>query len=383
MGVQITFQEAACEWFAQKAPSLTEGSYEDYETILVRYLYPSLGDYPMESMTEKEIDGAVQKIAEKSEKEETESGGLKKRRLLTIRRIAKSVVRYYEQKNAQSIPAWKREDKEDDRGDASPLAEDELQRVLLCVKNHHSREMLAVLLVLYCGIWRGEICALDCDDIHLDRREIYIHRSVHRVRNREGEQSTSPKNARTQCVVREISREGQKRWVEIPKELMGYVREFYQPGVFLMTGVKEKPMDLRTIKNRVDRIFESCGIKHISFQRLHKTYAVGKSDKRWLEELFPDKMGILEKNAIDMEKLIEGMAENLQELRICTGISEEDISGLLDLSLSAYKKIEERELKMTWLQYLAFLSVFRNCQEGRDFIDEKGLMTDSLKRIVR
>lgn len=69
------------------------------------------------------------------------------------------------------------------------------------VKYNHCPEMLAALLSMYCGLRTGELSGLSSDDADLERMELYIHSTVHRVKNPD-------ENAlkKTHIVVEELPR---------------------------------------------------------------------------------------------------------------------------------------------------------------------------------
>ena len=67
------------------------------------------------------------------------------------------------------------------------LTPEEIQRLLIQAKEDSCYELL--LLELSTGLRRGEICALQWNDLNLRTGELRIERQVHRVR---GELVTSP-----------------------------------------------------------------------------------------------------------------------------------------------------------------------------------------------
>ena len=158
------------------------------------------------------------------------------------------------------------------------LTRQELEKVTWCAKYNRCPEMLGVLMMIFMGIRLGEICALSCDDIDLDRREIRIHQSVHRVKK-----SIRDGGSRTENKIAEIPTKTQIRTERIPEALTEYIEEFMKPGMILLTGLKSVPMEAKTLRNRVDRIFDTYRIKDMPFQRFRKNYVEGKADISVLE----------------------------------------------------------------------------------------------------
>ena len=89
--------------------------------------------------------------------------------------------------------------------------------------------------------------------------------------------------SRTENKIAEIPTKTQIRTERIPEALTEYIEEFRKPGMILLTGLKGVPMEAKTLRNRVDRIFDTYRIKDMPFQRFRKTYVEGKADISVLE----------------------------------------------------------------------------------------------------
>ena len=86
----------------------------------------------------------------------------------------------------------------------------------------------------------------------MDRKEIYVHLSVHRVKNSAREND----DRKTEIQVEEIPTKGHIRTVMLPEEIIDYMREFYISDGFVLSGQPDVPVDARTLSNRMNRILE-------------------------------------------------------------------------------------------------------------------------------
>lgn len=74
-------------------------------------------------------------------------------------------------------------------------------------------------------------------------------------------------------------------------------------------------MEARTLRNRIDKIFEVYKIENIAFQRLRKTNANGQADVAILEDVFSGNQRMVPyKNMLDKDWLREEMTNDLTAL---------------------------------------------------------------------
>ena len=154
------------------------------------------------------------------------------------------------------------------KGGFPPLEAAEYKKIVDCAMNNKCPEMLGELLMLFCGLRVGEVTALMCDDINMETRNIYVHQSAHRIPKKEKTEG----QAKTVFYVSEIPSQSQIRNVSIPEVLLDYIGMYYCKGRYLLTGEPDVPMEARSLRNRVDRIFDENNVERVPFQRLRKTW---------------------------------------------------------------------------------------------------------------
>ena len=278
------FSDVASLWLAEQGQSLARTTCDRYGTALELYILPLVGKLKVKDITPRETDRLLKTVMECNADKGKRGGGLKGGSLALIRFIVMSIVSYAEE---MDTPRERFDMPKSEKDVFYPLTEEELERVCMCAKHNHCPEMLGVLLMVFMGVRLGEVCGLSCDDIHLGRREIYIHQSVHRVKNMD-----SGSGKRTENKIAEIPAKTQIRTERIPEGMVEYIDEFMKPGAFLLTGRKDVPMEPRTLRNRVDRIFEAYRIKDMPFQRFRKTYVEGKASLSVLADIFTGRKNI-------------------------------------------------------------------------------------------
>lgn len=361
------FRQVAQLWLASKKDSLASTTYTRYLNALERNIYPKYGDTPVSEITDEEIDSFAKTVAEKAEREGKNVTFNMLRMTSGVLALAVNFAREQGRQDAIS-------DRTSDTREFTWLETAEIERICMCAKHNRSPEMLAVMLALFCGIRTGEICALDWDDVSLEKMEIYVHRSAHRVR------TVGNTDKKTEIRVEEISTRKQIRTVAIPGEMKEYVRAFYAAGRSVLSGLPDTPADVRTLINRVERTFEVYKIKKVNFQRLRKTYVMGKADIQIFRNVFagrkPSKPyeGTLDKRWLTVE-----MTNDLASLRMLIGFSTDEMGEILGISESVYQNIERGGRELSWSEYLTLLFLFHYNERTEAVVDVLGLYPNSLK----
>lgn len=83
--------------------------------------------------------------------------------------------------------------------------------------------------------------------------------------------------------------------------------------------------------------------------------------------------------AIDKEKLIDILTEELPSLRAKIGVTQEELSDIVGISRPTYSAIETRKRRMSWNVYLSLLMVFTQNEKTAPMIDRVGAFPANLK----
>ena len=233
---------------------------------------------------------------------------------------------------------------------------------------------------VYCGLRTGEICGLSCDDLDLERMEIYIHSIAHRVRNQDEDS-----DKKTRVIIDEIARKNQIRRVKIPASLKDYVSEYMLPGRELIRGRDGlSTTDPRFLENRLIRVMDTFKIPGISFERLRKTYMKGKADEEILNNVF---LGIRPEKpyagALDISWLTDEMVKDLVPLRLLIGVSQDEMSKMLGVSENELQSIEAGKQSISWDQYLTMLFIFHYNGRTGGIVDNLGLYPKALQESIK
>jgi hypothetical protein len=141
------------------------------------------------------------------------------------------------------------------------LTHDEMQRFLIQAKENDFYEL--ALLELATGMRRGEICALQWDDINFKSGEINIRRQVYNVADGLNISATKTKSS--------------QRTIILPPAVMNVLWELKEKvdskWVFPSPIKEDMPIDPQSVYSKLQKILERAECKKIRFHDLRHTFA--------------------------------------------------------------------------------------------------------------
>ena len=366
-----TFRAVAEEWLDFIRDKVARTTHDRYSDALIRDIYPEYEDTPIETITFEEINRFTKIAPERAKKR---GRTLKESGLQIVRTIMTNLMQF------ASDPEYGKAGIPRTIVSYEELLPQEIETICFRAKYNHCSEMLAALLSMYCGLRTGELSGLSSDDADLERMELYIHSTVHRVKNPD-------ENAikKTHIIVEELPRKSQIRRVSIPVVLKGYISEFIIPGKPLIRAKDDVSLsDPRSLENRLLKIMELFGIKNINFERLRKTYLKEKADLQILNNVFqgirPNKPY---SGAIDVKWLTVEMTKDLAPLRLLLGLDHKEMGSILGVTEGKYKSMENGTHEISWNQYLTLLFMFYYNGKTKNIVEPLGLFPSALQDRIR
>ncbi|MBR1598084.1 MAG: tyrosine-type recombinase/integrase family protein [Lachnospiraceae bacterium] len=369
--LERALSDVAEHWIEEKKGTVAESSVDRYCMLLECYILPNMGSMIVKDITEHEIEELLKNLSKDSPKGMNVISGST---VMSVRSAIRSIIIYARKCSEPSV-----EQTEGSRTISVPLNTDEITKVCVAAKHNCSPDMLAVLLSLYCGLKTGELAALNCDDINPITRQIHVHNTMVRVKNRDKES-----NKKTELKVIEISRKTQIRTVGYPEELDDYIKKFYVEGKMLLRQGDGLFMDQRTLQNHVEQIFQLYKLKNITFRRLAATYQAGMADRKILRDIFTSNARKRPyDHEFDPKWLLREMTNDLASLRLLVGLSKEDISDVTGIPVAEYKQLESGSEQMKWDQFMAILFFYKYNEKTARIIDQLGLYPEALQEQIK
>ncbi len=141
------------------------------------------------------------------------------------------------------------------------LSPEEIQRLLIQAKEDSCFELL--LLELSTGLRRGEICALQWDDLNLRTGELRVQRQVHRIKSK--------------LVASPPKTKAGNRSVILPVPVLGVLKAYKKTvnsrWMFPSPVSEDSPRDPAAVRKRLQTVLERAECKKIRFHDLRHTFS--------------------------------------------------------------------------------------------------------------
>lgn len=252
-------------WYqGYKKPTLRLNTQMSYERRIYQHIIPALGDMQMDKLTTADIQKfyAELKQSGRLSKADIYGEGLSDqtvRGIHTTLRAAldKAVTEKLIFRNPAdgcSLPPAKAREMQ-------VLTPEEIQRLLIQAKEDGCYELL--LLELSTGLRRGEICALQWDDLNFKTGALRIERQVYRI---DGE-----------LVVSQPKTKASNRSVILPAPVVKVLAQYRQSvdsrWMFPSPVSEDSPRDPTAVRKRLRTILERAECKHLRFHDLRHTFS--------------------------------------------------------------------------------------------------------------
>ena len=252
-------------WYqTYKKPNLRPNTQMSYERRIYQHIIPNLGHIPLNKLTTGDIQQFYTGLKQNGRllRQEQYGEGLSDQTVRGIHTtfhaaLDKAVSEKIIPKNPSDfcrLPSAKAREMQ-------ILSPEEIQRLLIQAKEDGCFELL--LLELSTGLRRGEICALQWDDLNFNTGELQVKRQVHRVKG--------------ELAVSEPKTKASNRNVILPPPVLmvlsDYKTEINSVWLFPSPLNNDSPRDPAAVRKRLTTILERADCKRVRFHDLRHTFA--------------------------------------------------------------------------------------------------------------
>ena len=254
---KTNFQQIAQLWRQEKSELVKRSTMSAYSLILENHLLPSFGR--MMRLPEKSVQAFVlQKI----------KSGLSPKSVKDALFVLKMVTRYGEKKGMMPHQDWNIRFPTEQTAKALPVMSLEHQKKLMRhLLNHFTFRNLGIFICLHTGLRIGEICAMQWQDINLERGVITVRKTIERIYIVE--------RKHTELIVSTPKTPTSNRDIPISKELrrvLAPLMNFADPDFYVLTN-QAMPTEPRTYRTYYKKLLESLQIPFIRFHGLRHSFA--------------------------------------------------------------------------------------------------------------
>ena len=260
----MTFGEWLDFWYQNYSkPRLRPKSQLDYENSIYRHIIPALGHIQLSKLTTNDLQQFYMQMKKNGRLIRTQiyGEGLSDRmvrachtRCLTAldRAVTDGLIRVNPAADCKLPPQNVKE--------MQLLTREEMQRFLIQAKEEGYYELF--LLELATGLRRGEVLALQWDDLDFETGALHIQRQVYR--------------ANGELVVSAPKTKAALRTIVLPSALVGVLEEYRQQvssrWMFPSPAKEDSPLDPATVRKRLQTILKHAGCRKVRFHDLRHLF---------------------------------------------------------------------------------------------------------------
>ena len=252
-------------WYKScKKPNLRPNTQMSYERRIYQHIIPNLGGIQLDKLTTNDIQQFYADLKQNGRLLRTElyGEGLSDQTVRGIhttlhvaldKAVSEKLIFRNPADGCRLPPAKARE--------MQVLTPEEIQRLLIQAKEDGCFELL--LLELSTGLRRGEICALQWNDLNFRTGELRVERQVHRVKR--------------ELVISPPKTAASNRSVVLPVPVLSVLKEYKETvtskWMFPSPINEDSPRDPATVRKRLQTVLERAGCKKVRFHDLRHTFS--------------------------------------------------------------------------------------------------------------
>ena len=262
---EMAFGDWLTYWYENHSkPKIRPTTQETYESRIRLHIIPEIGDIPLNKLTQNDLQQFYGRLKNSGRKRFTDKygEGLSDRMVRMCHATCRSALEKAVQDGLIRVnPAIGCKLPPKKAREMQVLTREELQRFLIQAKFEGYYEVF--LLDLATGLRRGELMALQWDDLNFKTGVLNVNKQVYDVRGQL--QISTPK---TKNSVRKIV---------LPPAVVAVLREYKKTvdsrWMFPSPVKEDCPITPGVVRRRLQLILEHAGCKHVRFHDLRHTFA--------------------------------------------------------------------------------------------------------------
>ena len=244
--------------------TIRKSTQASYENRIYKHIIPEIGGIKLNKLTQNDLQQFYARAKKEGRLQYADNlgKGLSDRMIRSIHAVCRSALDKAVKENLiRENPAVGCNLPPKKSREMQVLTPEEMQRFLIQAKYEDYFEML--LLELTTGMRRGELLALQWNDLNFETGELHICRQVYHVKG--SLQISEPK---TKSSIRTII---------LPKVILNVLAEYKKTvnsrWIFPSPIIEDTPRNPQSVYKKVKHILERSGCKNIRFHDLRHTFA--------------------------------------------------------------------------------------------------------------
>lgn len=265
LDISNPFQEISHSWLLTIRPRIKESSYVKYFNIVYIYLNPAFEDKMMEEISRADVFRFCSYL---SDSVDVRSKNLAPKPINDILSVLRSIFKYAAEEKGLTVANISGICVKVPYTPIQVMTLSEQKKLEDYLQHTQTPCNLGILLCLYTGLRIGEICALTWEDISTAAPIVYVHKTMQRIQQVDGEY---PK---TKVVISSPKSSYSIRKIPLPPEIYHLLQENSKSKEdYILTGKRDRYMEPRSLENQFHEALASAGIARMNYHVLRHTFA--------------------------------------------------------------------------------------------------------------
>lgn len=261
----VIFETAAKEWLDNLRPKVKESTAVKYNNLLNSYILPELGAVRLDNITNERIEYQCNQLLVAGGRN---GNGLSPKTVSDTLSLIRNILRYESDSRHLSLPNLRTITIRKSSGQIRVFTLNEQQTLCRYLYQNLNEKNIGILFCLFTGLRIGEICALKWEDVSLENKTAYIHRTMQRL------QTDHHAQKRTSVMVSTPKSSCSIRTIPLSDELVRILSEFGgKRGGYILTGDENRYVEPRLMQNHFKRVLKENAIESANYHTLRHTFA--------------------------------------------------------------------------------------------------------------
>ncbi|MGX2946283.1 tyrosine-type recombinase/integrase [Enterococcus alishanensis] len=246
-------------WLASIQDSVKQSTFASYEYKLTAYVYPSVGDYPLNELNKIQFQELITTWQKK---------GISNASIHVIYRLLNQCLNAAVERGDLTVnPCNQIQLPKIRRRRISSLSRGQQKEIEAAANQISGKGRLAVQLGLSAGLRIGKIAALRWEDVDFEKRLLRINYTYQRIN------SLSDKN-NTKLYYTESKSDASTRLIPMTKKLLDQLKYYKKKSdSYYVLETQGKPCEPRLLTYHFHKIRDLAGLNHVHFHQLRHTFA--------------------------------------------------------------------------------------------------------------
>ncbi|MBR1444797.1 MAG: site-specific integrase [Firmicutes bacterium] len=264
----MTVNELFGMWFDTVSLTVKVSTLARYREIFKNHIEKALGNMPIQSITTQYLNDFVKKKLKSGRIDG--KGGLSSKTVVNIICVIKAAFRYGERTHNIFNPTSAIISPRNEKKEIEVLTDKEIKKLKKYFETKKDYFGIAFELCISTGIRIGELCALTCGDIDVQKGILKICKNTQRIKKE------IPESSKTKVIISTPKTQNSIREIPLPPNLLKILKEYISgrnKEEFLFVSKRKKAIDVRNIQKRFSKALEICNIRKVKFHILRHTFA--------------------------------------------------------------------------------------------------------------